>query len=94
MKQVGTQYDMYSVTILPVFGGKCDSENLVGPAHKQVWQPPAANMGPLGPIEFCDLWSQGTVAASGRKIHVLGLRRVNDGHTRYVQCIRDLLQTL
>ena len=35
MKQVGTQYDMYSVTILPVFGGKCDSENLVGSAHKQ-----------------------------------------------------------
>ena len=35
MKQVGTQYDIYSVTILPVFGGKCDSENLVGSAHKQ-----------------------------------------------------------
>ena len=36
-----------SVTILPVFGGKCDSENLVGSAHKQPWRPPAANMGPL-----------------------------------------------
>ena len=24
-----------NVTIFPVFGGKCDSENLVGSAHKQ-----------------------------------------------------------
>ena len=37
----------FSVTILPVFGGKRDSENLVGSAHKQPWWPPAANMCPL-----------------------------------------------
>ena len=43
----GTKITNFSVTILPVFGGKCDSENLVGSAHTQPWWPPAENMGPL-----------------------------------------------
>ena len=41
------RWPTFSVTILPVFGGKRDSENLVGSAHKQPWRPPAANMCPL-----------------------------------------------
>ena len=47
----GTKITNFSVTILPVFGGKCDSENLVGSTHKQPWRPPAANMCPLLLIE-------------------------------------------
>ena len=43
----GRNMSYLSVTILPVFGGKCDSENLVGSDHKQPWRPPAANMSPL-----------------------------------------------
>ena len=64
---------MRSVTIFPVFGGLCDSENLVGSAHKHPMRPPAANMGPLRLIESCDLRSQGTLAA-GLKMVTLVMR--------------------
>ena len=64
---------MNSLTITPVFGGKCDLEYLMGSAHKQPWRPPATNIGPLCLIESCDLWSQETLAASGREIHMPGL---------------------
>ena len=43
----GRKKTKLSVTILPVFGGKTDLENLVGSAQKQPWRPPAANMCPL-----------------------------------------------
>ena len=82
---------MNSLTITPVFGGKCDLEYLVGSAHKQPWRPPAANMGPLCLIESCDLRSQETLAASGRKRHIPGFRRVLVGHTihMYVNIVNN-----
>ncbi len=39
---------MIIVTIVPIFAGTCDLENLVATGHKKIWRPPAANMG------FCD----------------------------------------
>ena len=36
------------VTIVPIFVGTCDLESLVVYGHKQIWRPPAANMG------FCE----------------------------------------
>ena len=45
----GTKMSNFSVTILPVFGGKCDSENLVGSTA------PTSNHGGYQDANMCPL---------------------------------------
>ena len=74
---------IHIVTIVPIFVGTCDLERIVASGHKQLWRPPAANMG------FCDF--KDVVAFGNNQLwrplpqnsNVITVGYPKDGHYRH-----------